>query len=1812
MNYQFSPDKQTDNEEQIDKNAKKITLNDLCTEDKARVGQLIKRLAELEQEKNEWKQNYLELQQNYQELFNKYEIQNQELVRQSKLLREEYEQSLKLLKTHEPNSKRDQRSLEKIKKQVIEQQEEQIQQQEKHEQMFQSQQKKSSEQTSKLIQLKKKQQQLMEQQKQLQMGIFNNDIQYSTEEISRSMNLEDINYINQDFLENINNNNTVQKDKNGNIEVGDQQNSDINNNNNNQHFLSQQNQQFQKFQNFNHQLSQRVEPQNLNFKVKDLIKEKNKRSQSITNAQQTEIQQGKLANKGQLQDLKKQIESFSKSLKKINFSGMKSQVQEKQKNTPEKEKSIKQQNLNNQLQQFNVNNNNSQEELFFSQNSDINQEKQQFESPNFKEISKNLEKAQQWIQKKKQEVEELSQRKLYNQQHSNSQSRTNSLRQQNQQGSSKDIKDKQSSQAYQQQQYQNSLNQQSQSQQNKNYDFQNKKSRSRSKSKSKSNTNSKSRSISGNKQSQKILKDINNKNVTQKSNLKKISNKKQKELSNLSQYQYQQNQEEQNQFLQQQQKSKYALNNSKILHSHKDSLLFNLENMNENQLLEYKNLLDEQLKQQYHIKPSNSVQKQNQQNQQTLKKQATDESFNQKIQEFIKIKERIEKSSSLKNGEKQNQQSVNSLNVYNATSQNNENFDQQNQSNHQLSQQYQMYLQSYNNSDQKPREVQNLQHIFQNNFIQQNNNNKDQNINAKQMSQFQKFQQNFSILNSQQQEQETFNEKQFNQIDFKNLENSYSQNFESSSGNFKNNFNNFDQNQNKSQYFTNINSVKSNSYQQKPEQKYDADYDENLFQIVDLLNDEDDILAQLEAQPSLLPNIKTRLIIYGDLRMEECDTMSQNIDGLCAKKNFLLVNQTPYQVHAVLGIQQIIDQQFLVIVKDCNVSTIINNRPIYAIEKIDFIPFTLIQQQNKNEFLEDCHYFSYEYKLTLSQQRISQNQEYYTKDFMWNYNLSKDFFNQQVSPKWICQMIQGYIGQSLTRYNLQDKEQFQFIIITRRSIFRSGTRCNHRGIDLDGYTANFVETEIMFIYDNLLISHTQIRGSAPILWEQKGIKQKIRVLGSQDISKEAFLKHFKLLNEMYKGKIVSITLMSDKKEGELIITNTMRKHYDDLIESGQLSKNQVEVLYYDLKKEMKGGKTQNINPYLEENIKNQFLASGYFMKNTETSQIMNIQKGIFRTNCKSSLDRTNLFQIKLGCFIIEQAIETIKNHNPSEKKKLIAYYDEYENALSLVDSNPSQYPFINEYKQHFSESGNAISKIYANTDALTEHVITKGNKFFGKLKAGFSSLKRLYSARFTDSEKHKAIDVILGNDFGSNNLNTGYNEIIQKHMKEAEQQYTVVKKLNIYAITWNIQAMNIENYAVDIQFKNMFQWGENLEAPDIICVSLQEMIEEQKNILHDSQRRKGWEQIIQNNLQNLPIKYVMVDCHDLSGILQIIYTKESLKEQIRKVEHDSLKLHKLKTKGAVIQRFEIMNTELCFVNTHLTSGANNESERFEDFEEIHKQSFQREGMSKFQRKRIEQNDFVILMGDLNFRVNQSYEIAFQQIEKLQELKYQLFNLQQQPDCDKQQIQQISKEYNSVFEAYLKLDEFKINKNKPFYNLYKEGNINFFPTYRYDIQQNYQFYDKNYKRPPILSQSVPENMKQNEENKQNSENKNQSDDNLESNYQEEKKLLDLQNQQIQNLKQKLNNINTHSTIQEEESSIQESGLGQQISDICEQICLEEQEKQDQNVDIQENFDDQNQKIQQMQEKLELNQQNIEQKLKQNAVEYEEINHSEEEE
>ena len=55
------------------------------------------------------------------------------------------------------------------------------------------------------------------------------------------------------------------------------------------------------------------------------------------------------------------------------------------------------------------------------------------------------------------------------------------------------------------------------------------------------------------------------------------------------------------------------------------------------------------------------------------------------------------------------------------------------------------------------------------------------------------------------------------------------------------------------------------------------------------------------------------------------------------------------------------------------------------------------------------------------------------------------------------------------------------------SIFHLGTRYKRRGIDLDGYVANYVETEqIIEVAGDHIVSFVQTRGSIPVYWSQPG------------------------------------------------------------------------------------------------------------------------------------------------------------------------------------------------------------------------------------------------------------------------------------------------------------------------------------------------------------------------------------------------------------------------------------------------------------------------------------------------------------------------------------------------------------------------------------------------------------------------------------------------------------------------------------------------------------------------------------------------------
>jgi len=74
---------------------------------------------------------------------------------------------------------------------------------------------------------------------------------------------------------------------------------------------------------------------------------------------------------------------------------------------------------------------------------------------------------------------------------------------------------------------------------------------------------------------------------------------------------------------------------------------------------------------------------------------------------------------------------------------------------------------------------------------------------------------------------------------------------------------------------------------------------------------------------------------------------------------------------------------------------------------------------------------------------------------MWNYYGLKDFDGVN-KKRWVLPIIWGYIEQRVIKSTAYF---FSVILISRRSRHHAGTRYIKRGINEQGFVANYVETE---------------------------------------------------------------------------------------------------------------------------------------------------------------------------------------------------------------------------------------------------------------------------------------------------------------------------------------------------------------------------------------------------------------------------------------------------------------------------------------------------------------------------------------------------------------------------------------------------------------------------------------------------------------------------------------------------------------------------------------------------------------------------------
>ena len=233
-------------------------------------------------------------------------------------------------------------------------------------------------------------------------------------------------------------------------------------------------------------------------------------------------------------------------------------------------------------------------------------------------------------------------------------------------------------------------------------------------------------------------------------------------------------------------------------------------------------------------------------------------------------------------------------------------------------------------------------------------------------------------------------------------------------------------------------------------------------------------------------------------------------------------------------------------------------------------------------------------------------------------------------------------------------------LVSRLSCRRAGTRFNSRGIDDDGYVANFVESETIYWYPSgLCFSYVQTRGSVPIFWEQTaGLlpgQQRIQIIRSPEATQPAFDKHFDHLQLSY-GRVHILNLLSMSKSGEIDLTTRYKYHIAqnplDQANDFELSQGQrvLQHSQFDFHAETKGPGGYEAAGMVRRLIQDQAESFAYFL--CDDVKIDNMphkpegsipirgnavlqQQGVFRTNCLDCLDRTNLIQTILSQVALE-------------------------------------------------------------------------------------------------------------------------------------------------------------------------------------------------------------------------------------------------------------------------------------------------------------------------------------------------------------------------------------------------------------------------------------------------------------------------------------------------------------------------------------------------------------------------------------------------
>ncbi|VBB30502.1 unnamed protein product [Acanthocheilonema viteae] len=337
--------------------------------------------------------------------------------------------------------------------------------------------------------------------------------------------------------------------------------------------------------------------------------------------------------------------------------------------------------------------------------------------------------------------------------------------------------------------------------------------------------------------------------------------------------------------------------------------------------------------------------------------------------------------------------------------------------------------------------------------------------------------------------------------------------------------------------------------------------------------------------------------------------IDRNTEKLGLIKNIekpILIHDAEVKViHGIVGIVRIVSGNALITITKANLKGVLSGHEIWVITETEIIPYekTTLHLTEKqiwyNRHFTDMiqlvlstggFYFSRTYDLSHSAQWLAENATPLFKRlpmmgrsderFVWNRYLSAPLAAVPELFRYVLPIIHGFFDISRCIVN---GHVFQLCLISRRSIYRAGTRFYMRGVSANGHSANYVETE-------QLVEYNKDRNS-----KQKYLTSFVQVIVN-------------LVNQ--KGR--------EKRVGGELDRIVIRTNLDF-----------VRLNAFDFHKECRPLNWGRLD-ILKKQLRGEITDFGFFASFTNSVGQVYKQKGFFRTNCMDCLDRTNVVQSMLA------------------------------------------------------------------------------------------------------------------------------------------------------------------------------------------------------------------------------------------------------------------------------------------------------------------------------------------------------------------------------------------------------------------------------------------------------------------------------------------------------------------------------------------------------------------------------------------------------